>query len=151
MTQHSDIRIRPAIAKDIAACAICWGNRRNTYPSIYPLRLADPSITREERLERNARDLSNSLRDPHNVMHVACISQLGDPTTSKVVGYSIWARPEGLERDLRHWEDQKMKAFQYDKASNDDLDPECNHELAAELKEESMRVKKKLSQGKRMW
>lgn len=152
MTRHTDIRIRPATEEDIAACAICWGNRRDTYPSIYPLRLADPSITRDKRLGRNARDLSDMLKDPHNMIHVACMHKTGESEPTKIVGYSIWARPEGLERDLSRWEKSK-KAPSQDSQSDiqNDSDPECNHELAAKLKEESLLVKRKLFMGKRVW
>lgn len=143
------IRIRPATRDDLAACAECWGNRRDTYPSIYPLRLVNPSITREERLQRNVKDLIKMLEDAYNVIHVAFTNNTGN--RSEIVGYSIWAKPEALERDLRQWQTSKDQPSSSSTSSDDTLDPECNHDLAAALKEESLQIKHKLSQGKRMW
>lgn len=153
MSPLTDIRIRLAKVEDLEDCAICWGNRRDTYPSIYPLRLVNPNATKEERFARNVKDLKKMLNDPCNEINVAC--NLTPEGTESVVGYSIWARPEGFQRDVAQGstalatepaQDSDTKS-----TADDDLDPECNHELAAQLTEESKRVKKDAADGKRFW
>lgn len=153
MSPLTNIRIRPAKVEDLEDCAICWGNRRDTYPSIYPLRLVNPNATKEERLARNVRDLKRMLKDSCNEFNVACT--ITSDGTDSVVGYSIWAKPEGFQRDVA----QKSTVLATEPAQDSDsksnadadLDPECNHELAAQLTEESKRVKKDAADGKRFW
>lgn len=149
-----DVRIRPATHQDLEACAICWGNRRDTYPSIYPLRLVKTSVTRGQRLARNTRDLEKMLNDSTNDFRVAIASDPASEVEGIVVGYSIWAKPEGFQRDYEAFAASTLSDLGAS-APQDQIegepDPECNHELAAKLKEEGMRVKQRFSEGKRFW
>jgi hypothetical protein len=151
MSAPLNVHIRDARESDLQECAICWGNRRDTYPSIYPFHLADPSITLEERLARNARDLKTMLDDEYNVFRVACVE--GEDGQDRVVGYMIWSKPEALERDLSRR--NSASQIPQDTVSADsgavDLDPECNHELSAKIKAESLQVKVQFADGKRFW
>lgn len=151
-----EIRIRSARAEDLPACAVCWGNRRDTYPSIYPFRLADPSVTDTDRLARNVRDLQAMLDDNLNVFTIAQdIDAVNEP---KVVGYMIWSTPEAFLRDFQRFQAQ---AREYDSsvegphhtatASNTDVDPECDQTLSAKLKLESMTAKQRAAGGQRFW
>ncbi|KAK9893672.1 hypothetical protein P389DRAFT_174479 [Cystobasidium minutum MCA 4210] len=147
----TDIRIRPVTPDDVEECAICWGNRRDTYPSIYPLRLVNPTVTQEERLARNVKDLKKMFHDPRNVVHVALLPTGSSEVNKVVAGYSIWARPEGLQRDeatSSHADGERDPCSQ---SADENLDPECDHELARQIGEESKRVKEKIAGGKRLW
>lgn len=147
-----DFRIRTATVDDLEACARCWGSRRDTYPSIYPLHLAKPALTLEERLIRNQRDLGKILNDPHNVFQVAVSTTTTDPSgIPEVVGYSVWAKPEAFERDVQEWQTSKLRGKDSGPGDQSDPDPECNHELAGALKEESMQIKHKIAKGERIW
>lgn len=159
---HSmEITIRRAAINDLDQCAVCWGNRRDTYPSIYPLRLADPSVTQAERMARNVRDLRTMLDDPLNVFTVAEINKA--PDEHLVVGYMIWSNPEAFLRDAQRsvaesgveseCRDSVEIGGQNDwrTTQSQDPDPECDHTLAAKLKKESMAAKESAGAGKRLW
>lgn len=125
----STLSLRPAQSQDLPSCAEIWGERCLTYTSIYPWRLRRSDVTQSERFARNERDLLKEFNDPAKTFIVATIRTA--PAQQQIVGYTIYQDPA----------DKHKRVVQNNDQTDDDRDPEVNHELAEQIRQEGVRVK----------
>lgn len=134
---------------DLQICARLWGERRETYPSIYPLRLRNPSLSRSTRLEYNVKDLEEELADPLAVFNVATRQRAETPGAEQVVGFAVWQKPGSVEQEQENLE--KKRSQPAAQRISDPVAAECDTELAAKLKEESIRIRRRYSESGPLW
>lgn len=143
------INIRPARADDLQICARLWGERRETYPSIYPLRLRNHTLSRSTRLEYNVKDLEEELADPLAVFNVATRHRAETPGDEQVVGFIVWQKPGSVEQEQENLE--KKRSQPAAQRRSDPVAAECDIELAAKLKQESIRIRRRYSESGPLW
>lgn len=146
-SHRAAIKIKLATRADLPVCAVCWGDRRSTYPSIYPLRLRNNSLPDSARLKRNVKDLQEELDDELAVFKVA--TRIEETSgIEQVAGYVIWQKPGTVEK-----EEIKLCSPRDDhlRAEKDPVQAECDTALATKLKEESIRVRRSYSEQGSLW
>ena len=133
----------------------CSGDRRETYPSIYPIRLRQNSLTPDERALGNIRSLRAELEDDFKTFHVAVNTE----DDEVVLGYSIWQKPGCLQRDIERDQYKVIMAVDGDDTNAENhsqfkktqfeikIESECDLELANKIKNESFDVKSRLCGG----
>jgi len=139
-----NVAIRRAQEKDLAECAVCYGDRQDTYPSIYPKKLRRLDISPEERLQANVESLKTELENHKKVFHVAVIPGAGKVDVNEiVVGYSIWQQPNHIAGTSQISGDTvaPKKETSAKSECQKKIESECDMVLARQIEQEGIQAK----------